>query len=115
MTTDTHTTSAPAPKTSRLDLVFAIYHRVRLEKDPPLARYAVLLALARHGGKPVSGYQLGKEIGQRVAPGGTIDCAIRAGLIIEHRGKKPDTEPTRYILTEAGIAMVHDLTNPTIP
>jgi hypothetical protein len=104
--------SLPKHATSRLDYAAAIYRRVRCEKDPPLARYSMLLALARRNGSPATGLQIGKDIGQGTAPNGTIDAALRHGLIA--LGPPSDTGTTRYTLTPAGVALVQDLLQPAI-
>jgi hypothetical protein len=102
----------PAASNNRLDLVASIYRAVRSEKDPPLARYAMVLALARRNGKAATGSQIGKDIGQGTAPNGTIDAALRHGLIITGPPTKPGT--TTYLLTAEGIALARSLSHPDI-
>lgn len=102
----------PQHKTSRLDYAAAIYRRIRCEKAPPLARYSMILALARRNGRPATGLQIGKDIGQGTAPNGTIDAALRNGLILTAAPTADGT--TRYLLTPSGIALAQDLLTPAI-
>jgi hypothetical protein len=97
---------------TRLELVAAIYRKVRCEKNPPLARYAMLLALARRGGEPATGHELGIDIGQYSAPRGTIENCLRNGLITEEKGTPP--KGTLYSLTPEGVAVVAELMHPAM-
>ena len=97
--------------TSRLDLVASIYRSIRCEKDPPLARYAIVLAIARRGGSPATGSQIGKDIGMESTPNGSIDSCLRHGLIST---SKDGPSARTYTLTPKGIDLVRTLTHPTI-
>lgn len=107
------TTTPKPPAVSKLDLAAAIYRKIRSEKEPPLARYAMILAIARRNGRPATGQQIGKDIGMDTAPNGTIDAALRHGLIA-HGPPAPARGTTTYVLTPAGIALAHELITPPV-
>ena len=107
--TATATTAKRPP--SRLDLAFSIYSLLRKEKTPPMARYCVLLALARSG-QPMTAHHIGLAIGETTGPSGTIDSTLRAGLLAAGPACATSRQGTTYTLTSAGIAEVNRLMNP---
>ena len=76
-----------------------------------MARYCILLALARSG-QPMTAHHIGLAIGETTGPSGTIDSALRAGLLIAGPACATSRQGTTYTLTPAGIAEVNRLMNP---
>lgn len=75
----------------------AIINAIRLEKNPPLARYCTLLVLAESS-VPLTAHRIAKRMKCDSPQSGTIDSACRAGLIAAHPGQRS----TSYSLTHAG-------------
>ena len=74
---------------------------LRHEKNPPLIRYTLLLALADRHPQPMTSMQLCEATRDDIPQNGTLDTMVASGLILRHtEGKKSRT----YTLTPAGEA-----------
>jgi len=74
---------------------------VRHEKNPPLIRYTLLLALASQHPQPMTSMELCEATLDDIAQNGTLDSMVEHGLITRHqKGKGART----YTLTPLGEA-----------
>lgn len=109
---DTSPQSPPAPTSQRLNLALGILNTLRREKNPPLARYCTLLALASFG-RPATGHEIAVKLGEETTLSGSIVSAERNEYITTNRGFGPSGVPANlHALTPKGIAEVNRLMNP---
>jgi hypothetical protein len=97
---------------NKLEYCLQIVNSIRREKNPPLGRYCLLLALA-NSDKPLTSHQVALALGDNTYGSGTLSRAVDHGLINEHspangRGKT-------YSLTPLGIKEVRMIACPTLP
>lgn len=76
----------------------AIINFIRMEKQPPLARYCTLLTL-HLAPAPMTTHQLAKAMSCTGPQSGTIDSCLRQGLIQQVPGS---TSSAHYALTTNG-------------
>lgn len=93
---------------NKLTFAIGLVQALRTETDPPLGRYAVLLALAECNNTPLTSYAIGRRLTADHAPDSVIACAVRQGFL-EMRAEAG--LPTTYTLTEEGIKTVAKLIN----
>lgn len=87
-----------ATKTVNAEAALAVINFIRLEKQPPLARYATLLAL-HLATSPLTASQISKTISCPGTQSGTMDSCLRNGLIEKVPGP---TAADYYCLTGTG-------------
>lgn len=86
---------------TRCQSVLAALVLLRQEKQPPLIRYTLLLALADNHPKPMTSMQLCERTKDDIPQNGNLDGMVEAGLITRHTdGKRART----YTLTPLGEA-----------
>ena len=96
---------APALSNNRIGFARRLVARFRQDKQPPFARYGIVLSVAEYGEQGATARQIARSMGDPII-GGSLDKIEDAGLI----RRLPDTSPLRFVLTETGTALVRDLT-----
>ena len=96
---------APALANNRIGLTRRLVARFRQEKQPPFARYGIVLSVAEHGDQGATAAQIAKAMGDPII-GGYLDKIEQARLIQRIHG----TRPLRFVLTDTGTRLVQDLT-----
>lgn len=96
---------------TKLAFALALINRLRLEKDPPTARYCCLLALAENSRRRMSAQQIFHRLNMKTQLAGTLDCAVRQGLIDELPAKPDGASPKLYVITAKGEALVAEILN----
>lgn len=101
-------------KTTRISVALTIVHLIRSEKNPPLARYEILLALATscdEEGKPLplTAKEITSLTDASFQSNGNIQNVVARGLAqVVHQGKV-----TAYTLTDAGTMEVRRILSGT--
>jgi hypothetical protein len=97
---------------TKLQFLTGTMARLRKEKQPPLTRYAVCLAIAQFGDAGATIAEL-ESILCDGRMGGTIDgIATRPVPLIRIQAATSIKNPKRYFLTPAGVGLVAQLLNP---
>ena len=96
---------APALANNRIGFARRLVARFRQEKNPPFARYGIVLAVAEYGDQGATAAQIAKSMGDPII-GGSLDKIETAGLIQRIHLSRP----LRFVPTETGTRLVKDLT-----
>jgi hypothetical protein len=96
---------APALANNRIGFARRLIARFRQEKNPPFARYGIVLSVAEYGDQGATAAQLAKAMGDPII-GGSLDKIEHSGFIRRIHG----TRPLRFVLTDTGTRLVKDLT-----
>ena len=96
---------APALANNRIGFARRLVARFRQEKNPPFARYGIVLAVAEYGEQGATAAQIAKAMGDPII-GGSLQKIEETGLV----RRVHDTRPLRFVLTETGARLVKDLT-----
>ena len=92
---------------TKVTFSLGLLNHLRLQKTAPLARYCCLLSLAENLGRRMTAPQIFKRFGCEQALAGTLDSAVRQGLVEEIEAK-----PLKlYTITPAGEELVAHLLN----
>lgn len=78
----------------------AIINQIRIEKEPPLARYSMLLILAAHSPKPMTGAEITSHMGDTSSRTSTLERMTVHGLVT---ATPTNGRSIHYRLTPAGI------------
>jgi DNA-binding MarR family transcriptional regulator len=95
---------------TRIQLTLQIHNAIRREKNPPLGKYCLLLALASTG-QPMTVHQIAKTLGEATYGSGTLDRALEHGLIQHTPGP---TNSRHFTLTPKGQHQVQKLIAPEL-
>jgi len=96
---------APALANNRIGLTRRLVARFRQEKQPPFARYGIVLSVAEYGDQGATASQIAKAMGDPII-GSSLDKIEHAGFIQRIHG----TRPLRFVLTESGTRLTKELT-----
>lgn len=92
---------------TKVTFALGVINHLRQQKTPPLARYCCLLSLAENRGRRMTVSQIFKRFGCEQAHAGTLESAMRQGLVAEVA-----TQPKKlYVLTPAGEQWLAELLN----
>lgn len=92
---------------TKVTFALGLLNHLRLQKTPPMARYCCLLSLAENRGRRMTAPQIFKRFGCEQALAGTLDSAVRMGLVQEI----PANPRNLYTITPEGERLVTDLLN----
>lgn len=92
-----------------IDLAIDLVGKLRKEKQPPLARYAIILVLARKN-RPMTAHQIAQELREPSA----MDSAMRSCVGLELVVMNPLYGTRHYSLTPKGQRMAMDLLKPSV-
>lgn len=93
------------PTMTKITFALGMLNHLRTQKTPPLARYCCLLSLAESPRRRMTAPQIFKRFGCDQAIAGTLDSAVRQGLVAEIQSH----HPKHYVITTEGEEFVADL------
>ena len=92
---------------TKVTFALGLLNHLRQQKTAPLARYCCLLSLAENRGRTMTAAQIFRRFDMKEPSAGTLDCAVRQGLVAE-----VETKPKKlYAITPAGEELVTHLLN----
>lgn len=95
------------PNNRKVDFALAFLNSIRKEKNPPIGRYCMVLAIAASPSGVITSAQLTRTIGGDAPLSGTIESAVRQGVV-----ECLPTTPRSYRLSSSGEAIAARLLNP---
>lgn len=91
---------------TRIQAALAVLVLLRREKQPPLIRYTLLLALAEQHPLPMTGIQLCDATRDNAIQSGSLDTMVESGLFLRHQDGKRARSYTLTPLGEAEAARI---------